>query len=169
MAAPVWATNDVPTATDFNVWLTNIITAIKGSDESLISNTTLQDDNDLSVTVAANSVYELSYMIIYEAGTVGDIKFRWVGPASATLQFAANRLLVTAAGVNDDTVSSDPINTVVTAGGQGSGFTLAIEGKGLLRVAGTAGTFKLQWAQDTSSSGATIVKADSFMVLRRIS
>jgi hypothetical protein len=169
MAAPVWATNDVPTATDFNVWLTNIIFASKTADESLTSNTTLQDDNDLSVTVAANSVYEVEFGLVYEAGTTGDIKYKWVAPAGATFTHSANRLNVGATLTGDDTVSVDAISVTVSAGGLGTGVSLPIEGKGLLRVASTAGTFKLQWAQDTSSAGATIMKADSFIVLRRVS
>ena len=36
---------------------------------------------------------------------------------------------------------------------------------GLLVVAGTAGTFKLQWAQNTSNATATRVFGDSFLRL----
>jgi hypothetical protein len=168
MAVPVWATNDVPTATDFNVWLTNVISAVKTATESLTSNTTLQDDDELIVTVAANSTYELTCMLRYDAATAGDLQFKFVGPAGATGTITCNRFNVGAASTGDDTVSSDPIGNVVTAGGLGAGFDTPVAATGLLKVAGTAGTFKLQWAQNTSSGTATRIFADSFIVLRRI-
>jgi hypothetical protein len=140
----------------------------KTSDESLVSSTTLQDDDELTLQVVANTVYEVSFMLIYEAGTTGDFKYQWVAPASATFLHADNRLNVAATLTGDDTVSADDITVAITAGGLGTGVSLPIEGKGLLRVAGTAGTFKLRWAQGTSSAGATIVKADSFVTLRRV-
>jgi hypothetical protein len=44
----------------------------------------------------------------------------------------------------------------------------ALHVHGLLVVGGTAGTVKLQWAQNTSNVTATILKSGSFLVLRRV-
>jgi len=140
----------------------------KTADETITSSTTLQDDDQLTVSVEANTVYEVRFLLIYEAGTTGDFKYQWAAPASATFLHADNRLNSAATLTGDDTVSVDDITVAITAGGLGTGVSLPIEGKGLLRVLGTAGTFKLRWAQGTSSAGATIVKTDSFIILQRV-
>src|SRR4249920_844934 len=102
MAAPVWNTNDVPTATDFNVWLTNILFAEKTVNESVTSSTAFQNDDDLFLAVAANSVYEMTAMLRYDGATAGDIKWQWTAPASATFSAITHRLSGTAVDIFGD-------------------------------------------------------------------
>jgi hypothetical protein len=42
-------------------------------------------------------------------------------------------------------------------------------GQGILIVASTAGTFQLQWAQNTSNASATRIFSNSYLCLRRVS
>jgi hypothetical protein len=169
MAVPVWATNDVPTATDFNVWLTNTITVIKSSTESVTSSTTLQDDDELVIALAANSDYWIDGIIFYDAGTVGDIKIQFTGPASATCALALIGISTGAAGGGDYAHGTyTAFSNTSSFGGTGAGDMRSILVGGMVHIAGTAGNFRFRWAQDTSSSGATRVFAPSTFTARRI-
>jgi hypothetical protein len=67
MAAPVFATNDVPTAAQVNSWFTNVNYAEKTSDTSRNTTIVLADDPELSVAVEANAKYMMTSMILYSA------------------------------------------------------------------------------------------------------
>ena len=58
---------------------------VKTSDESVRSSTTLQDDDELSFTAEANSVYFVITASLGEGATTGDLKFGWNLPAAAEL------------------------------------------------------------------------------------
>jgi hypothetical protein len=170
MAAPVWLTDDVPSATDFNEWLTNIHFARKTGSTSRTSTTTLADDPDLQLAVLANAIYEFHGCYRYDGDAAGDIKIAHLGPTSATMSYHTVAQTVTAAAVTDiGTSSALDITTGYPFGCRGAGAEFILDFHGLLVVAGTAGTFKLQFAQNTSNVVATRLLANSFMTLRRVS
>src|SRR5688500_16268650 len=84
MALKTFVAGEVLTADDVNVYLKNTLFARKTADESVTSSTTLQDDNHLSVAVAANSLYELTACLQYEAHADGDFKWVFEGPAGTS-------------------------------------------------------------------------------------
>src|SRR4249920_313896 len=104
MVAPVWNTNDVPTATDFNVWLTNVIAVVKPSLESVTSSTTLQDDNDLFLPGAINSTYWVEGLLITDGASGGDIKVAFQGPAGSSINIYFSGLTTSASLGSDDQV-----------------------------------------------------------------
>jgi hypothetical protein len=169
VALKTFVTGEVLTAADVNLYLSNTIFARKTATETVTSSTTLQDDNDLTVSVAANSTYEVTGLIRYTALQAADIKFKFVGPASATMHAAVHRLSLGAAAETDDAIEYLDINDETSSGGLGATVDSAIRITGLLVVAGTAGSFKLQWSQDTSSGTGTEVRAGSYVCLRRVS
>jgi len=139
----------------------------KTATESVTSSATLQDDDQLTLAVVANTVYTLLGLILYDGGTTGDFKFAFVIPASATLDYAAQIPPTAATTAAGNTVNNSAFTDADTLGlgAVGAGTTLAVPIMGLLVVAGTAGTFKLQWAQNTSNATATRVFGDSFLRL----
>lgn len=169
MALPTFTVGQVLTAADVNRYLKNTITAIKTANESVTSSTTLQDDNHLTASVEATSVYELECVVFYEADTGGDIKLQFSAPAGASLSAAISRLTTGAATIDNDAISIMTLGTAIPGGGLGAGQGAVLQIKGVVTIAGTAGTFKLQWAQNASSGTATTVYADSYFVLRQIS
>lgn len=166
MPAPVFATGDVPSAAQVDSWFVNILVAYKTADQSVTASTTFTDDVHLTVQVEANCVYDLVMILTYDALAAGDLKTQFVSPAGATIVGVASGLSTTAAASTDDFTTSWTGGANV--GGLGAGSTQALYGRGLLTTAGTAGTFKLQWAQTTSSATATRVFTGSYILLRRV-
>lgn len=166
-----FSATEVLTAANMTTYLAQQAIALKTADESVTSSTTLQDDNEITFSVAANTDYWLEALIIFGADPTADLKVQWVGPASATLDWVTDGAGSAAAATVEvvsrtmQSISSTPSHGGVT---NNSTIVCALH-KGLLRVAGTAGTFKLQWAQLASVATATIVKADSVAILTRVS
>lgn len=168
MAVKDFAVGEVLTSSDVDVWLSRLA-VVKSANESVTSSATLQDDDELTLTVATNSTYEVDCLLKYDGATTGDLKFQFVIPASASFDFRALRL---------QTGASDPTAVALEYGNQagsmgvgciGSGTTASCDIHGTLITAGTGGTFKLQWAQNTSDATATRIFARSFLKAVRIS
>jgi len=169
MAVPIWTTGQVLTSSDVNVWLANILFARKTANESVTSSTAMQNDDELFVSVAANSSYEVSSYIRYDGATAGDMDFQFTGPAGAVFSAGISRLLSTAAAVSDDVTDTlEDLSVAAAAGCLGAGVPTAVMVQGILIVGGTAGTFRLQWTQHASSVTATRVLTRSYLVLRRV-
>jgi len=162
---------EVLTAANMTTYFVQQAIVIKAADESVTSSTTLQDDNEITFSVAANTDYWLEALIIFSADPAGDLKIQWSGPASATLDWITDGGGSAAAATVD--VVSRTMQGISSTPGHGgvtnNSTILCALHKGLLRVAGTAGTFKLTWAQLASSVNATFVRADSVAVLTRAS
>src|SRR5215472_12558663 len=149
-----------------NAW-TVPLAAYRTSTQSVTSSTTLVNDTQLSVAVAANAVYRVELGMTYTADTAGDIKLGWTTPAGATIATAVTvGLSLTAAAATDDVTvgaSSTPV-----FGGIGAGANAALQYIFILTTSSTAGTLQLQWAQNSSSATATTVNAGSYLIAQRI-
>lgn len=168
MALKVFTTGEVLTASDTNVYLVNTLFAKKTADTSKTSTTVVVDDPHLTVAVASNSEYEVSIIFNYTAASnPGDFKYQLVTPAGCTFVSVEHSLQSAASSVYDGLLSGRDINTESPAGGLDA-TTGALQVTGLLTVGGTAGNFKVQWAQNSASGTATILKAGSHMVLHRV-
>ncbi|MGC5562807.1 hypothetical protein ACPYPG_08190 [Streptomyces sp. FR-108] len=127
--------------------------AIKGSDESVTSNITPQNDDDMSVSVVANAVYMVEANCIWTIGSPnGGFRADWTAPAGATMVWTDN-----------DGFGSTALGTDLTFGAT-TGATF----KGALVMSSTAGTLQFRWAQNTSQTGATVLKAGSYLWVRRV-
>jgi hypothetical protein len=141
--------------------------AVKLTDESVTSSTTLQNDDTLFSPVAANSTYLVVCVLFYEGGTQGssDLKFAFTGPAGAgfsqaVARYASNTFGLVYKGGLGTTTACD------TAGAGNVNTLLAFAG---LTTSATAGTFQLQWAQNTSSTTPAIVHTRSALGLLKMS
>lgn len=143
------------------------IMAIKTSDEtSGLATTTLQNDDELFVSVAANTNYNVTGWIMESAtGSNPDIKINYTYPAGATFKRTDWGPAVSSTVVAD-TIDTSPQTTGDSPRASGSERSIYIQGE--LKVGVTAGTFRVQWAPNTSDgANTTTVKAGSRIVLQK--
>jgi hypothetical protein len=142
-------------------WATNMPIVIrKTSDQSTSNDTTLDDDNDLKFTMAANTKYAIRLRVFFYSGTTADFKYQVTGPASPT---SVRRLIVRCNG--GDTPAFRPIatdyNDSTGVSLDGSGGEGCVSEEIIVQNGATSGTFVFRWAQNTSASGTTYVRAGS--------
>ena len=168
MATIVINPSDVATAAIANTWFVNATYyATKTANTSRTSTTTSADDPDITVTVAANSTYEIQLLLQYEGATAGDLKYQLNCPAGATLYACEHSLQNAATDGTFDEINPRNVNADANSGALGAGVGAVVLVTGQLVIT-TGGVVKLQWAQATSSATATIMKAGTFLLLRRI-
>lgn len=170
MAAPIFATNDVPTAAQFNTWLVNVNYAEKTSDTSRNTTVVLADDPELSVAVEANAKYMMTCLLIYSATSqaAGDLNVGFAVPASATLLGHATGAPVAGTSSADDLTTSFGEGTTLSFGviGIATPWTAALLVARVV-ISGTAGTVKIRWCQATSNATNTTMRQGSFLNLDR--
>lgn len=133
--------------------------AAKTADLGRTSTTALTADPDLSVTLAANSVYVVGLLLLYKGGTTGssDFKFSWSLPSGASLageyMGIANPVSLVSATITGAST------TVSYTNGTGNPFPVTIEAT--VTTGSSAGAFALTWAQNTSSATTTTLMAGS--------
>lgn len=166
MAAPTWATNDVPTATDFNNWFQNIRFARRTSIATISASTTLVSDTQLTLPVDANATYNLTMVLIYDGATAADLKTQIAVPAGAAFLGDLHALIPTAASQQDFQNFPYADSTATTWGCLGGSAVGRLEG--IVTTAGTSGNVTLQWAQNASNATATRLLVNSFMRIVRV-
>jgi hypothetical protein len=145
--------------------------AYKTGNTSRTSTTTATADPHLTFTVEANTVYTLNGFLVYDGVDTGDLKFGFTAPAGTTGSWwpgAADSSMNALAYAPRWGALTDVTSATMAAGAQGAGTILAAEPRGLVVTSGTPGTFSLVWAQNTSSSTATILRTHSWLRLDRM-
>lgn len=143
------------------------ISVVKAADESVVSSTTLQDDNHLFLPLEANASYTVEGGLYYDGVfNAGNLKLTWALPAGATIYWSPNAPATggTAAFASQATTSGNL--TVGTYGTGGTKTTASISAT--VMTAGTAGNMTLRWAQDASNATATTIYAKSWLRAIRI-
>lgn len=148
----------------------NTLYVRKTGDETVTSNTTVQNDDHLVLAVAANRTYEVSGSIMYADGAgSGRLKAGFTAPASATFDWLADGLIDT-----DTTASAASIwritNTISDTRNCGTGTTETdvMRIYGLLITSASSGNLQFQWAQVASDGTATTVKTGSWLLARPV-
>jgi hypothetical protein len=169
-APKTWIVGETLTAANFNTHIRDNLLSVgehliarKPSDESVASSTTLQDDDTLTLTVGANEVWQMFYLLRVSAvsATVG-IKIGWTFPTSGEISFSSYGINTAGAQINWFIQSSSSPYTGISLGVSLTGSqTNMMPITGLYVGAGSAGTVQLQWAQASSNGSATIVKQHS--------
>src|SRR5690606_18086867 len=80
------------------------IFVVKSTNESVSSSTTLQNDNELSVSLTANRAYEVSGVLRVSGSTSGDIKLSWTGPSGSTMYAVVHGLGAGGSAGGDDII-----------------------------------------------------------------
>lgn len=148
----------------------------KAGNESLASNTTLQDDDDLAWTFTATGLWRIDFVIV-AYGDTGDIKTAWTagagvagtkyadGPADATTATAPGFLSRTNTAVRRATHG---FATACTYQLQAPSLGTWIHEWSLVTVtdiSGANGKIQLQWAQNSSSATSTTVTNESHIIV----
>ncbi|MFI9558880.1 hypothetical protein [Nonomuraea endophytica] len=168
MAFKTWGFDEVGWAADLNRFWVQGLHVFKPADETVTNSATLQNDDHLLLPVLASTDYWMECFVIYNAPTANDMQLAWTGPASATMEWSNNGLALGAtSSVDRISRTALGIGSTATIGGTGADAVCAM--KGLLRVAGTAGTLQLRFAQNTAGAGTTcVVKTGSMLMLTRL-
>ncbi|MFJ8687200.1 hypothetical protein [Micromonospora wenchangensis] len=146
--------------------LLNSPTAWKTADTSRSSTTTLAADPDLTVPVIAGATYMLSAYIAHTYDAACDFKFSWSGPAGATMtNWQADWRTTDGTEISGAFAAIGSVVPITSGSGT---LSQPLWAHGVLIIGGTAGTFALTWAQNTSSANAAIVRAGSTLRLERV-
>lgn len=143
----------------------------KSVNESLNTNTVLQNDDVLFAPLPTAGIFGFALDIFYDGPDAGDIKFAFTAPAGATGIYAAHAISTAGAaavGTGQFGGTTTFPNTLI-CGTTGTGTPLLAIIKGEITMGGTAGNLQLQWAQNTSDATNTTVRARSRMEVWRIS
>ncbi len=133
--------------------------ARKTADETVTSSTTLQDDDHLTMAVAANEAWSLNWRLLYNANATGDLKIAWTQPASGLVNVSFYWQNNTGSpAIITDSSSASPTTSLLIYGG---GAPLVLDIPMIFVNGANAGNLTLQWAQSTSDVGGTIMKANS--------
>lgn len=139
------------------------ITARKTANETIISNATLQNDDELFVPVEASCVYHMELRLSYTSGTTPDLKIGWTYPSLTTIRWSG----VDADSAGAIRVSGNLLETSVPVI-CGSGGDLNADYTGMVITGVNAGTLQLQWAQNTLTASNSTVYNGSFLTLKRV-
>jgi hypothetical protein len=148
-------------------------TRVKTSDESVRSSTTLQDDDDLSFTADANSVYFVIAGSLGEGARAGGLKFGWNLPAAAELHGWRGGWGNNLAAFNGNSSLVDPALGASyaqwTGPGNGAGDrALQHLFLGFLVTGGTGGTVARRFAQVTAHTTPSKHLAGSFLLYMKL-
>jgi hypothetical protein len=145
------------------------IVVVKSADESVTSSTTLQDDDELKFSIAANETWMFEITGFWTSASAGpDIKFAINGPGTPSNFIAhlviysvsggipSDGLIVTGYDVTEQIDFSNAPNTLITA-------------KGTVINGATAGQVVLRWAQRVSNATATTIRKGSYLIASKIS
>ncbi|WP_161801090.1 collagen-like protein [Kitasatospora griseola] len=123
----------------------------KPSDTTVANNAAVGDDPHLVVSVAANAHYVVEVGYTWTTGG-GGFRFSFSAPSGAQMTWNDNN------GNGLSTPNGEAVSSAST------GVTVL----GLLRVGATAGNLVARWGQNTSNANGTVVKAGTYMMLRRV-
>jgi len=140
-----------------------ILKAVKTADETVNNSNTYQDDDHLTVTVEANTTYAIRTVLkVSAANSTPNIKVQYSVPASTTM----NAVYTFFEGTPASTIG------VITTASQAYMLPASVAGviyhDGGVFTSSTAGTFTLQWAQNTAHASNTKVLKGSYMILTKI-
>jgi len=145
------------------------VTIHKGVDQGYNLDSTLNDDTVLKFTADANSKYRVDLYCMV-SGLNGNVKLAWKVPAGATgMRGVIGPALLSL--TRDDTnvrIGAHGFATEVPYGLNSDIYFACIRENFVITTGATAGPVVLQHAQNTSGSDQTIVRASSWMVVRKL-
>lgn len=145
------------------VAIPQFIALVKTANETVVSSNVYQDDDELvSPTLEANSVYRFELMLAFTAGTAEDMRFRVArtGLTDADFRFASD--------LDAPNAPTLTFNTNTNCAGNGVGSIRMGNYIGFLRTGANTGSIVVQWAQQIAGVNVTTMLAGSMMMLRRV-
>ncbi len=139
------------------------IVARKTSTETVNNSAAMQNDDELLWAVAANTVYRFELHFFYNSGATPDFKFQFTLPAGGIMRWG---YIAVDTSLNFRHPGYRTETDVASIGGDGTDRYVIVNG--IVATVGTAGTLRLQWAQNTADASNTQVRDNSFGVLYQI-
>lgn len=132
----------------------------KDADETVNNSNSLQDDDHLKYTMAADTAYAIEMSIHYTSPTGGpDFRYAFTIPAGASMNLMGQGFTGATAVANCRIIVSG--TPCVLSGSATPDWTISVIG--IVQTAGTPGDFQLQWAQNSATAVDTVVKKNSWM------
>ena len=163
----------VPTASELAGLVPRFVR--KTADESVTSNATSQDDDELFLSVDASTTYVVTGQIYYVGIDTADLRWCFNAPAGSTLHMhldAPGSAAVTGAGTTGSVEFFPTYNstTFPSADNFAGASTTNMTGRltGLLVTGATAGTLRFRWAQLASIATALTVRAGSWLLAQKV-
>jgi hypothetical protein len=130
------------------------------------NDTTLSNDLELLLALAANEVWAFDSIVIYDSSTVADYKIAWTVPAGATIRYQIDGLSAALAAFITSVSASA---TAVACGGAAVGTALTVRCMGIVANGANAGNLQFQHAQNTGEVSDSTRQTNSFLRAWRIS
>lgn len=148
-------------ATSAGAW--TVVT--KASTQSMQSQTSLQNDNELLFSMNANKTYQFALVALTSTPASADFKFGFSGPASPT-QVSVGHVY------KADGFSGNSGKTAYETTGVAGLHSSVTEGVvlmwGMIENGGNAGNFQFTWCQNSSQASNTSVLKGSWIMYRQI-
>lgn len=141
-------------------------TVRKSADESVTASTALQDDNDLSVTLAPSTEYTIdAFIVATTTSKKPDLKLSFTAPAGSEILVGylaytgmspAGGGILESSGTASDKILLSPAESTV------------IHVVGTIKTGSNDGQLTLQWAQNASDSAGVTVRKGSYLKAEQI-
>jgi hypothetical protein len=162
-----FAAGDTLTAALLNAVVSAVtpLFARKTANQTVNNSTTLVNDNELLVSIEANTTYEMLLHVRYDSSTVADMKINLTLPSGCNTPHMMFLGGGTGSAVQHAAAASPSFSTV---DGQGVGTATAFDYVGTLVNGSNAGTVRFQFAQNTAEATNTTVQAGSTLRLTKV-
>lgn len=144
----------------------------KTADETVNNSASLQNDDELVMSVSANGVYWFEIILLCSSpSTASDFKADFTVPSGTTMLYgpvnyqAAAQWDITGTAVNPQVLKTQ--SSTPTWGGN-TGGTTGVWMQGFVFVSSTGGSVQFRWAQNTATVGDSKILANSFIRYRQI-
>ncbi len=134
-----------------------LLMASKLTDEGLLSSTVLQDDDELFVTIPGAGFYIINLYLITDGPIAAGFSFQFNYADVINLSFLSQ---------TDGVAGNSGIDSTPYVNSTNPGSPAALLWTGFADFQNT-GLLKLQWAQDVSDAGTTILFAGSYLSLHK--
>lgn len=138
-------------------------TRVNSQDRTVAASTTLVAVPELTINLGRFQRLLFRFSLFYSSPAAADLKYRLVVPTGLTLYRCFRETWApdaTALAFAQDTSNNGTTDITVLHAANTDGF---IKGTGIIHNGSTAGDFQLQFAQNTSDAGNTILRAGSFL------
>ena len=133
-------------------------TLVKAADETVNNSSTLQNDDDLTFSVLANTNYAIDLFLVIDTTAVADAKLNFTAPSGATWDMLAM------AQSNTGTLTTFYLgDRAGDLGLDGNGYDRFIIMRIKLVNGANAGSFTLQWSQRTAEVSNTVMREGSWL------
>lgn len=154
-------TNDIVLTRHDQSQYSNEVMFIRATDNSITSNTALTNDDTLQFTAAAASRYIISVFVPVTSGA-GGVKIGLAGTTTVSLLHAKEFW------INQGSSTGNAFSTASGLVDSISSMTSAIITMDIrLETGVTGGTFTIQFAQNSSSASATVIKSGAYLKVRQ--